>query len=297
MARTDPPTTTLMVTEALTRKNNGTAPETAEITRAIDYGIEKVKRDMMQLGRRWRPLLKTDYAITISGDADYANPSDFDSYKSVRLLSGTHTDDLSAVGSTSSITLDAAEDATEAQVEGHLILITAGTGVNQAKQCKDYNATTKVATMAEAYGTLCVLGDTYLIVNAMTRIMEYPPGIFDAMSYQWKPGTPLRFSVREDDTVGFMRLHPVPNAVFGLERNYYADLMKVGITEGASEFYSTLLRRWAGLFEQGIYVWALGEDDDRYPRENEIYQSMLVQTATDDLVGFMGTQLAQQQKG
>lgn len=297
MARTDPPTTTLMITEALTRANNGTAPSAAEITRGIDYGLEKVKRDMMQLGRKWRPLLKTDYVITISGDADYANPSDFEAYKSVRLLSGTHTDTLSAVGSTSSITLKADEDATEAQVEGHLILITAGTGANQAKQCKDYSTTTKVATMSEAYGTLCVLGDTYLIVNAMTRLHEYPPGLFEVMSYQFKTGTPVRYAVKEDATVGFMRLHPVPNAVFGVERNYYADLMKLGITEGASEFYSSILRRWAGLIEQGIYVWALGEDDDRFQRENELYQSMLIQTATDDLVGFMGTQLAQQQKG
>lgn len=294
MARTDPPTAALIVTEALTAANNSTAPSATEITRATDYGLEKVKRDLMQLGKKWRPLIKTDYAITIAGDADYANPSDFEAYRKVRLMSGTHTDTLSAVGSASSVTLKADEDATKVQVDGKWLLITSGTGVNQAKQIKSYVFATKVATMAEAYSTAPITGDGYLLVNNMKGITEYTRGIFESLAWDWYPGTPARFTVIEDATVGFMRLHPVPNAVFGLERTYYADLMKIGLTEGATALYSSILRRWAGLFTQGVYVWALGEDDDRYPRENEIYQSMLVQTATDDLVGFMGVQPAQQ---
>lgn len=294
MARTDPPTAALIVTEALTAANNSTAPSATEITRATDYGLEKVKRDLMQLGKKWRPLIKTDYIVTVAGDADYANPSDFDSYRKMRLMSGDHADTLSAVGSASSVTLKADEDATKVQVDGKWLLITSGTGVNQAKQIKSYVFATKVATMAEAYGTTPVLGDGYLIVKTMKGLSEYPQGIFEALGWDWYPGTPARYTVINDATVGFMRLHPVPNAVFGLERTYYADLMKIGITEGASTLYSSILRRWAGLFTQGVYVWALGEDDDRYPRENEIYQSMLVQTATDDLVGFMGVQPAQQ---
>ena len=297
MTRTDPPTATLIVTEALTAQNNGTAPsDAAEITRGIDYGLEKVKRDLMQLGKKWRPLLKTDYAVTIAGDADYANPSDFEAYRKVRLMSGDHADTLSAVASTSVMTLKADEDATKVQVDGKWLLITSGTGVNQAKQIKSYVFATKVATMAEAFSTSPVLGDGYLIVNNMKGLSEYGRGIFEALAWDWYPGTPARFTVVENATVGFMRLHPVPNAVFGLERTYYADLMKLDITEGSTLLYSSILRRWAGLFTQGVYVWALGEDDDRYPRENEIYQSMLVQTATDDLVGFMG-QAPAEQKG
>jgi len=294
MARTDPPTATLIVTEALTAMNNGTAPESTEVTRALDYGLEKVKRDLMALGKRWRPLIKTDYVITIAGDADYANPSDFEAYRKVRLMSGTHSGLLSVVTSTSNVTLAADEDATKVQVDGKWLLLTSGTGANQAKQIKSYVFATKVATMAEAYATLPVLPVGYLIVNNMKGLTEYPRGVFEVLSFEWTPGTPARFTAIEDATVGYMRLHPVPNAIMGIERTYYADLMKLDITEGATAFYSSILRRWAGLFTQGVYVWALGQDDDRYQRENEVYQSMLVQTATDDLIGFMGVQPAQQ---
>jgi hypothetical protein len=49
--------------------------------------------------------------------------------------------------------------------------------------------------------------------------------------------------------------------------------------------YETILRRWAGLFEQGVYVWKLGEDDDRFSSESQIYYTMLQATAAIDLDG------------
>ena len=84
------PTKTTIATEALKRFLNGATPEATDITRAEDYGLEKVKRDIMNLGRTWRPLLKTVYDITVAGVSYYANPSDFDSNYSVGYMSGNH---------------------------------------------------------------------------------------------------------------------------------------------------------------------------------------------------------------
>jgi hypothetical protein len=50
--------------------------------------------------------------------------------------------------------------------------------------------------------------------------------------------------------------------------------------------YSTILRRWANIFEQGVFVWKLAEDDDRYETENQNYQNMLITLMAHDLYGF-----------
>jgi len=84
--------------------------------------------------------------------------------------------------------------------------------------------------------------------------------------------------------VGQLALHPVPDAVYGIRRRYYADLLKLD-TDGT--LYSTLLRKWANVFEQGVFVWKLLEDDDRYDTENKIYQQLLVNLQMTDLDGYV----------
>jgi len=49
---------------------------------------------------------------------------------------------------------------------------------------------------------------------------------------------------------------------------YHADLRRL---DTSSNLYDTILRRWADVFEQGVYTWALGEDDNRYEREFQVY--------------------------
>lgn len=283
MAAPTQPTQTTICTEALKRFKNGGTPNATEITRAEDYGLEKVKRDIMNFGKTWRPLLKTCYDITKVGVSHYANPADFEQDYSVGLMTGDHTGVLQAVGSTSSVTLAATEDATQTEAEGKYLLITSGTGVDQARVIDDYNATSKVATMASAYSTLCVIGDGYMIVNSITDLTEMSLGLYDQFQYPGKGGTPQRRIFVPNESVGELALQPVPNAVFGLRRRYYADLMKLDIT---SDLYNVILRRWAGLFEQGVYTWRLSEDDDRYAVQNEIYQAMLLATMGADLEGF-----------
>jgi hypothetical protein len=275
------PTPTTLTTEALTRFLNGGTPGTEEITRGINYGLEKVKRDIMGIGKTWRPLLRLVYDITKVGVSHYDNPADFEQDFSAGLMTGIHTGLLSNVTSTTEVTLDAAEDATE--VEGRYLLITSGTGVDQAVIVDDYNITTKVCVLAEAYGAQPVTGDGYMIVNGIKDLNSISIGRYDQFEYPGRPGTPERFIPIINQTVGQLALHPVPAAIYGIRRRYYADLLKL---DTAGALYNTLLRKWANVFEQGVYVWKLQEDDDRYAEQNGIYQQMLLNLLATDLDGY-----------
>jgi hypothetical protein len=277
------PTKTTICTEALKRFLNGGTPAAADITRAEDYGLEKVKRDIMLLGKTWRPLIRTCYDITKVGVSHYANPSDFQQNFSVGLMTGDHSGALATITSTSVVDLAATEDITQAQAEGKWLLITSGTGVDQAQIIDDYNATTKRATMASAYGTLCVLGDGYLVVNSIAPLREINLALYDKYQHPGVAETPTKCVHVPNTTVGELALYPVPNAVAGLQRRYYADLM---LLDTAGTLYSTILRRWASVFEQGVYVWKLGEDDNRHPAEAQLYQGMLLGLMARDLDGF-----------
>lgn len=277
------PTKTTIVTEALKRSFNGASPETADITRGEDYGLEKVKRDIMNIGRTWRPLLKTVYDITVIGVSHYANAADFDSNYSVGYMNGTHTGVLGTVTSTSIVDLAAAEDVTKAQAEGKWLLITSGTGVDQARVIDDYVVATKRATLASAFDTLPVTGDGYIVVDSINPLRDMKSlSLYDRFLHPGIAGTPTKFINVPNDTTGDLALYPVPSAVGGLQRRYYADLM---LLDTSSTLYSTILRRWAGVFEQGVYVWKLGEDDDRYQEQNQVYQDMLIALMANDLDG------------
>lgn len=277
------PTKTTLVTEALKRFYNGATPTSAEVTRGEDYGLEKAKRDIMNIGKTWRPLLKTCYDITVIGVSQYANPSDFEQNYSVGLMEGDHTGVLGTVTSTTVMALASDEDITKAQAEGKWLLITSGTGVDQAQVIDDYVVATVTATVASAFDTSPVLGDGYMVANSITPLRRMDLSLYDKYQHAGIAGTPKRYTNVPNATVGSLALYPVPDAVAGLQRRYYADLM---LLDTSSTLYSTLLRRWAGVFEQGVYVWKLGEDDDRYAEQNAIYQSMLIATMALDLDGF-----------
>lgn len=295
MAAPTAPTKTTIVTEALKRYLNGATPSATQITRAEDYGLEKVKRDIMNLGRTWHPLLKTVYDITVAGVSHYANPADFEANYSVGYMSGDHSGVLGTVTSKSVVDLAAAEDITQAQAEGKLLLITSGTGVNQAQVIDNYNTTTKQATLAADYDTLCVTADGYIVVDSIAPLRDMKSvSLYDRYRHPGISGTPTKYVHVPNATVGELALYPIPNSVGGLQRRYYADLMLLDID---SALYSTILRRWAGVFEQGVFVWKLGEDDDRFPAQNQMYQGMLLALAAYDLDGLDKEALKQNMSG
>ena len=291
MAIPTQPTKTTICTEALKRYYNGATPTSAEITRAEDYGLEKVKRDIMLIGKKWRPLETVAYDITTSDVSRYVLPSDFEAIKNVTLLNGTHTGLLTDADNVTNFefTLAADEDATQDQVEGAYLLITSGTGIDQAQEIDHYSATTKIAGVMEAFTTAPVTGDGYMIVDWQRDLDLQPISRREGITYASDVGTPTTVFMRSNATYGQIELYPVPDDTHGLRSRYFADLLRLDIT---GTLYNTLLRRWAGVFEQGVYVWKLGEDDNRYEREFRIYDAMLRKLAAADLEDYYNPNLS-----
>jgi hypothetical protein len=256
----------------------------------MDYGFEKIKRDIMGMGKTWKPLMKETYDITKVGVAYYDNNSDCEQIYSVGLMSGTHAGALRAATTTSEVGLALDEDATQREVEGKFLLITSGTGVDQAAIVDDYNTTSKVCNMADAYPTLPAVSDGYLVVSEIKDLLKITNARFDQYQYPGLPGVPKRYAPIINETSGRIALNPIPDAVYGLRKRYYVDLMKI---DTDSTLYLTLLRRWANVFEQGIYVWKCGEDDDRYDSQNAILQQFLANLLVTDLDGYKPQQQQQ----
>lgn len=288
------PTAATITTEALKRFLNGGTPDTDEVTRATDYGLESVKRDIMNLGKRWKPLESTIYQITKVGVSHYDNPADFEDNASAGIMSGSHTGTLTNVASAQIMTLGIAENATQGEAEGKYLLITSGNGANQAQVIDDYNPSTRVATLQAALTNLPNITDGYIVVNSIDDLTKISNERYEQYKYPGVPDIPCRYAEISNDTVGQIVLHPVPNAVYGIKRRYFIDLMKLDLS---STRYLTILRRWASVFEQGVYAWKLGEDDDRYTAEYQKYQSMLVALAAHDLSGFNPEKLKQMSGG
>lgn len=283
MAIPTAPTATTIVTEAL-KMYGLSSPSASEITRATDYGLEFVKQEIWRLGEKWRPLKTVRYKTLKKGVSKYANPSDYDSDLTLSLLDGDHTGTLSAVASTSSLTLAAAEDAGQDDVEGHLLFFTGGTGADQAGQVDDYNTTTKVCTMAEAYGTTPDTSTTYLVVNDQTPLNQKPIWERDRLTTPDYMSKPVDFYPLSDSTYGAFELYPVPDGTYGLQQRYYINLMMTDLT---ATIYSTLLRRWQWLLIQGVLTWKLAQaDDSRYAGEYQKFQKMLLDQAAKDLDGY-----------
>jgi hypothetical protein len=278
------PTKTTIATEAIKRFLNGSTPEAAHVSRAEDYGLEKVKRDLMNLGKTWWPLIRTDYEVTVVGVSHYSNPSDFEKHISIGYMTGEHTDVLTNVVGPSTMTLHGAEDATKAEAEGKWLLITAGTGAKQAEQIDNYNTGSKIVNLRSSLATTPAVGDTYLIVNSIVPLIRWDLRLYNKMQYISQAGTPVRYAEIEDQTTGLIALNPVPSSIAGLKRVYYVDLMEMDM---ALDLYDTILRRWANVFEQGIYVWKLEEDDNRYVVEKAVYDEMLMKLCIHDLDGFV----------
>lgn len=285
MAAPTTPTKTRICTQALKRVLNGGTPNSTELTNAEDYGLEKVKRDIMMIGKTWRPLIKTAFKTLVVGKSHYDNPSDFEADFSISFMYGSHTGQATA-GAAGSITLAAAEDISVARAEGKYCFLTAGTGADQARVVYDYSTTTKVCTVSENWSTTPDNTSVYMICDQVRTLTPMRQATYQQNPYPGRKGTPKRWANIESATYGQIALYPVPDVTAGIMRKYYADLMLLDITEGSTTLYTAILTRWAGVFEQGVYVWKLGEDDDRYSVELETYQSMLISIMKYDMAGF-----------
>jgi hypothetical protein len=229
----------------------------------------------MQIGNTWNPLRKVYWTSTLAGVGKIEMPSDCERLFLATALDWNHSGELSGVTSASSVALAADEEAGAVAVEGAYLIITDGTGVNQGVQVQSYDATTKVCTMAEAFSTAPVAGDSYIIAAQLNDMIEAPSLAFVREQFN-AMGAPRYWFPYPD----YIELFYVPDKVYGVRLEYFADLRRL---DTASDLYNAIIRRWAGVLEQGVYVWKLGEDDNRYEREMALFARMMNDIKARDL--------------
>lgn len=283
MAAPTQPTHALIVAEAFNAFGLS-SPSAAQLTRATDYGIEKVKRDIWAKGKTWKTLRTIQYLTLSKGVSRYANPSDFErdlQEPGISILDGNVRDVLQN-GAAGTATLAATDPTQQDEAEGHLLAITSGTGADQAEQIDDYNATTKVATMRANWGTTPVTGDGYLVVNTHYPVTKKPWQKGNLILEPGQMGIPRTAFEMGGSGTGYIELRPVPDKVYMMKRDYYANLLMMDIA--AAPYNTIVLRNWAGILIQGVKAWIEAEYDDTRRRDEELlYQRMLNDLAAAEL--------------
>lgn len=282
MAAPNPFTIAKIVTEAVRKKLNGSTPRAEELDRATEYGLEKVKRDIMGIGKTWRPLIVSDYSSTTSGISQYDNPADFEAWFAISVMEAGGSGTIASVTNSTTIVLPGSESITQSEAVGKWFSIVTGTGAGQSRQIATYSATTKTAVVSPAFTVLPTNASTYSIGTSMTSLKYLPMKFFELFMSPGTQGTPAYYSVIPDDTYRKTVYYPVPDSTYVLRRRYYADLRKL---DQSDDLFETIISRWAAVFIQGVYVWSLGEDDSRYQQESAVYQAMLQYIAAQDLDG------------
>jgi len=273
MAAPTAPTLSTLVSEALSKAGYGTPP-TAITTRGEDYWAEEIKSDIWNLSQGKLKSLETEFIHSITHVTPrISNQSDFSKGISMTLLDGTHYG-TAQTGGTTSITLAAAEDATD--VAGKEIFIYAGTGINQISFCTAYDTSTKIATILTV-ATALDNTSKYLILDASYPLDWMPRWHYDSIVSAGTKGTPLSFASESDVDYDEFILYPSPyraSAIpWGLRQRYYANLLTLDL---AGDLMEIIYQEWRGLFVQGVFFKALQDmDDDRAEAEKGVYLNML----------------------
>lgn len=272
MAIPTQPTASTIATEAFqlyARRN----PTSAEITRVTEYGIELVKSDIMDRGSNWDFLRTVSYQPITQYISTYQSPTDYKKLISVRLLKGTRSG-TAQTGAATTLTL-ASTDSGGAETAGKWILITGGTGANQALQCKMYVSATKVATMETSWTTTPDNTSTYLVVDTFEDLDLHTVYDRSFVTNPGRQGQPHSVFHLADATEGDLVLDCSPSlTTYALELSYYADLLKMDTDTSTNPRYARVLRLLNGLFIQGVYTW-LCQQDARYQIQRPLYEQKL----------------------
>lgn len=274
MAIPTQPTAESICTEALKRKLNGGTPTTEEVVRATEFGMDKVKADIMILNKCWLPLFKQGYVTNEKYNSVIQLPTDLSHLVQVNWLKYSDFGYLTEVlNSQRSFTLST-EPATDPS--GKLLVVEDyfHPPLSQGRQIV-------ISSGEEVYTSYPFdvspgVKDFYFIIDTTTPLFGLPltSNTFNDISH----GDPSRYM----DMGSFIEIDSSPSYKACVGFKYYADLSLVDIT---SLLYKNILRKWYGVFLQGVYCWSLGEDDDRYAIESQKYSTQLMNLKGRD--GFL----------
>jgi len=274
MAIPTQPTETSIVTKSY--RLYGKSPTSTELTEAISDGIAMVKSDLMNSGREWSFLRRTAYKPMAIGVSRIQAPTDYSKLISAVLLDGVRSGTAQA-GTSTTITLAAADNGGAEDSRGKILVIKSGTGSEQALQIKSFDASTKVATMEEAWTTTPDSSSTYLVADDHKELHLQQIWNFDELQLPFLSGAPVNIYHQTDDVEGDFKFDYTPDKEYVVQLRYYSDLRKEDTDTGTNTRYATILRKLEQVLVQGVLVWLL-QDDGRVQFELPKYSRMLALT-------------------
>lgn len=282
MAAPTAPTLTSITTEALKKAGHAT-PSSSKLTRAQDEWMAEVKADIWLIIKNLNFLQTSVIQTLVNGKSRYSMPTDFSNGLTIEILDGNKRGTAQA-GSTSSITLAAAETATD--IVGSEIAITSGTGQNSISRVTAYNTSTKVADVAPSW-VAPASGSGYTIIDTTWPLTEKPIWELRKAGNMTTRGIPRHYFPVGDADDGEYELYPIPYQtdahVMVSRLTYYIDLTELDL---AGTLMATLYKRWRNVFTQGVYAKALQDiQDSNAGREFAVYQSLLGVLAAKEQYG------------
>lgn len=270
MAVPSDPTLSAIVTEALKRAGQ-LNPSATQITDATTHQVQEVKADLRHFAGR-HPMLKTTAVTsTTIGVSRYTQPSDVDTVETVVLLDGPDAwRGTAAAGATQAITLASTVSEDVTTMQGKLIVLTGGTGVDQYRQLTNWTNATRVASADTSWTTNPNSTTTYVVVNDHYRLYEMSKAHdFDYLRSPYGLNKPRRGAMVSET----LYLDYAPDKIYGLLWNYWADLDRL---DEVGTLFVKLLREWRSVWVQGIATYtAQRYDDDRFPQLLQGYQMEL----------------------
>ncbi len=279
MAAPSNPTATELCNEGLYKAGYNTTGAAAKLTRASGTWLEEIKNDIYTMSRTLKSLVDTYVHITVQNQSRYDMPDDYEETISMVLMDAVFYG-TAQTGGTASLTLGSTETATEEDVEGHEVVIYAGTDINESAQCLTYDETTKIATFPA--GSFTASPDStskYFITSDQDPLQYMGISEYDKRAADTTVrNEPLAYTIKENATFGEFYLYPAPYrssglTVYGVKQRYYANITRV---DTSGTLISTLYRKWRNTFVQGIFAKALQDmDDTRAKAEMSVYYTLL----------------------
>lgn len=266
MAAPTAPTQASIIREALNECNS-----IEKYARARDEWFPQILRDVAS-PRDWKVLEATAVVLLTENKVTASLPSNYSRWIRFVLYHG-HSGSLQA-GSTSSFTLAADEDVTEADAEGRYIITVSGTGASQYKVVGAYNATTKVGSPDSNFSSTLGVGTGYVIG---TKQQELSQGYWEDRELNNKPAIPESWSEYAGEIV--FNCPPDSTVVAGL-LDYYVDIDLLDLTSSAM---TDIYYRWRNILHWGICYRAwLERGDGRASLAEQKYQQAILSAARLD---------------
>ena len=286
MAIATAPTADSIVQEGL-KKGGIRTPQVGDIKRAKEEWLQELFNDIWMTSERTgntrlKTLQTTAVAIGVDNQRQYDLPTDFDEELVITILDSTDTGTAQS-GTINTVKLASDEDVTQATAEGKYILMRSGTSKGQYRQILTYNATTKVAAVANNFdsGKTPASGDGYAIIDRYVELEEFSMDELSDYANPTSPGMPVYFAKFNDK---FYFDKPLDKSTYGMLLNYYSNLMLIDLAEGEGNLITKIYTNWRGILTTGIKMKTEESiHSTEYKQTKSDYQELLVKLVMKEI--------------